>query len=306
MSNHLNIPLIWPFKMLPNTLTPGVHMDDDWACRQIKIFERKVYYKQKWKRAYTTKLQITTTIEPDDLKLIDVNRTVIKSFPWTIAAVGSGGENAWECTFDVTDAGVVPDGVYYLYQKNELLSVKFEAISEPIFIKADHRNVRVLKYKNSDNDFGVIWTTGIQMLFMCECDIMDFEPQRERNSMADQVHNVKTLSAYPWRSFKFYVGEARGVAPYIIDILNRIWCCNNVKFEDLQYETMEGSKWDTNRQKGFPLMGGSLEVTPARNLSSLQFIDVDPIAPGIITAYNIDQGFFGTANVVHITELEMI
>lgn len=302
MSNYLNIPLVWPFKMLPNTANPGLNFDDDFWCAQRKNFEKKAIYYQKWIRTATTKLQIITTIEPDNLKLYNSSGTLIKQFSWNIAAVGAVGENAWECTFDVSD--VATDGIYYLYQKNELLSVKFEAISEPIHIANNHSNVHSFVYKNSKNDFGVIWTTGIEMTFMCESGIMDYDFPRDRNSFIDQVHNVKTLSAVPFKTGKLYIGEATGVAPFIIDTLNRIFCCDNVKFNSLQYETTEGAKWDITRVKGYPLVGGSIEITPALNLSSLQFIDVVPIAPGIIVAYNIDQGFFGTANIVHITDFQ--
>jgi len=61
MSNYLNIAKVLPFKFYKNTPTPGIHFDDDWACNQIRNWEKRVYYAQKWLRAYTTKLQIITT-----------------------------------------------------------------------------------------------------------------------------------------------------------------------------------------------------------------------------------------------------
>lgn len=305
MSNYLNISKTWPFKMLLNTATPGEHFDDDWACNQLRYGDMKRYYQQKWMRSYNTKLQIVTTIEPDPLKLYNKDRVVVKSFTWTVVGIGAGTEKAYQCTFDVTD--IATDGVYWLYQKCELLSVKFEAISEPIYIKDYHRNVRPWVFKHSVNDFGLIFVgTNLVMTFMCESDIppTEYTFERDRNAYIDQVHNVSTTSAYPFNNAKLIIGEPPGVAPYIIDIANRILCCDNVKFNGLQIETPEGAKWDINKVRGYPLIGGSIDVTPAHNLSSLQLIDEDPIQPGIITAYNIDQGFFGTANVVHITEFE--
>lgn len=306
MSNYLNIPKLWPFKMLPNTATPGEHLDDDWAYNQIRHHEMKVFYAQKWLRAKTTKLQITSTLEPDSLKLLDIYGQVVKSFPWTLVAVGAGSENAWECTYNVS-TGVAIDGYYYLYLKAELMSVKFEAISEPIYIKDYHRNVRPWVFSHSENDFGVIWTTGLQMTFMCESDIpaSTYTFERDRNSYVDQVHNVTTLSAFPFNTAKLEIAEARGVAPYIVDIANRILCCNNVRFNGLKIETPDGAKWSVNSQKGYPLIGASIEVMPAKNLDSLQFNNED-ITPGVVMVYNINANFFGEANVVRITEFEMI
>lgn len=310
MSNYLNIPFLLPFKFLPNTTTPGMHFDDDWACNQIKNFETRKYYVQKWNRAIKTKLQIVTTTDPEDLKLYNNKQQVVKQFEWSIAGSGSNGENAWETEFDVTD--VAEDGVYYLYQKNTILSVVFEAISEGIYIKNSHKNLLVFEYKNSFNDFGVIFSTGIKMRYMCEAGIMDFNPERDRNAFIDQVHNVKTLSAYPFRTFKLVVGTARGMSPYNLDILNRIFCCDTVKIYDgamvkgLQYETAEGAKWEIGRSKAYPLIGGSIEILPAKNLSGIQFNDESELTPGVVVAYDIENDLFGQGNVAQITDIETV
>lgn len=306
MSNYLNIPKVLPFKFYPNTATPGIHFDDDWACNQIRSFEKRALYAQKWIRSYTTKLQITSTIEPQSLKLLDYKGFTVKSFVWTIVGTNGAGENVYECTYDVS-TGVATDGYYYLYQKCELMSIVFEAISEPIWIKNTHRNVRPWVFRHSENAFGVIWTTGIKMTFMCESDIpaSEYNFERDRNAYVDQVHNVSTLSAYPFNTAKLYIGEAPGVAPYIVDIANRILCCDTVHFADLQIETTENAKWEVNRQRGYPLIGASIEVTPAHNLTSLQLSDIDPITPGVVMVYNIDTNFFGDGTVVRMTEFEM-
>lgn len=308
MSNYLNIPFLTPFKFVPHSTTPGIHFDDSWSYEQIKSWQMKRGYFQKWKRSITTKIQITTTIPPDNLKVYDKNQQLIKQFVWAVVGVGVGDERAYETTVDFTD--VATDGVYFLYQKNELLSIKFEAITEPILLADDHSNLLLFSYKNSFNDHGVIWTTGIEMKFMCEAAIVDYNPDGDRNAYVDQPHNVKTLSGTAFRTFRLDVGEAPGVAPWIIDVINRIFHLDRVLLSapggpaGMKYERPESSKWEINRVKGYPLIGGRLEILPADNLDSLQFIDVDPIQPGIIIAYDLDQGFFGTTNIVHITDFE--
>lgn len=292
--------------MLPHTLTPGEHFDDDWACKQIRFGEMRVNYQQKWIRSYTTKLQIVTTVEPDDLKLYDEYGVVVKSFPWTVVGTGTGDEKAYHCTYDVTD--ILTDGYYWLYQKCAILSVLLEAISEPIWIRNSHRNVRPFVFSNSKNDFGLIFSgTNLSMTFMCESDMPanEYTFERDVNTFADQIHNVVMLSGYPYNNAKLIIGNPKGVAPYVIDITNRILCCDNVKFNGLKIQTTDGAKWDINKVRGYPLIGGSIDVTPAKNLSSLQLIHEDPIEPGIIVAYDLDQGFFGTTNIVHITDFEI-
>lgn len=312
MSNYLNIPFLTPFKWVPHTLTPGIHFDDDWSYQQIKSWEYKRGYFQKWKRSITTTIQITSTIEPDPVKVYDKQQQLIKQFAWTVVGVGIGSEKAYALTVDFTD--VATDGVYFMYMKASLLSVLFEAITEPILLKDDHTNLLQFTYSNSYNDFGAIFLTNpkLEYVFLCEAAITDFNPDGDRNSFVDQVHDVETISAMPFRTFKLDVGEAPGVAPWVIDLLNRIWHCNKVLLGKpgqlgLQYERPESSKWEIARVKGYPLIGGRLDIMPARNNSSLQFIHEDPIQPGIIVAYDLTQDFFGTNNnIVHITDFEQL
>lgn len=311
MSNQLNIPLLSPFKFYPCKATPGIHFDGDWAYNQIKTFETKKYYNQKWIRSIVTKLQITSTLAPSDLKLYNCQGVLVKSFEWTMVASGGAlGLNAWECTIDFT-AGVATDGIYYLYMQATLLSVNFQAISEPIHIKNSHPNVLVFKYKNSVNNFGAIFSTGIEYYFICEAGIMDFQPERDRITYVDEIHNLTTLSATPFRTFKLYIGEATGVPGYVLDILNRIFSCDHVMISDpyslewLQYETTDGSKWEVVRQKAYPLFGASIDISEAINKSSLQFLDGYPLSPGVVVMFDIDSNFWGTtSDLEHITEEE--
>jgi hypothetical protein len=297
--------MLMPFKMYKNTSTPGIHFDDDWFYQQIKSFETRRDYFQKWRRSVKTKFQINSTIAPDDFKLYNKAGTLIKSFAWTlVASGGSLGLDVYECEIDFT-TGVAIDGIYFLYLKAELLSVKFEAISEPILIQNTHPNTLLFSYKNSVNDFGVIFSTGSSYNFICEAGVMDYEPMRERSAYVDEIQNTTTLSATPYRQFKLYIGEAPGVAPYVVDILNRIFSCDNVKIEGLQYETPSGSKWEVSRVKGYPLIGASIDLVEAKNNSSLQLSDGLPITPGVVLMFDLDSNFFGnTASVEHITEFE--
>jgi len=306
MSNLLDIPFILPFEFHKKEDSPGEHIHDNWAYCLIRSWERKVFYAQKWIRSKTTPLQIRSTIEPDSLKLLDAYGSQVKEFAWTLVGIGAEGEGAYNCTFDVTD--VAADGIYYLYLNAELLSIKWEALSEPIHIRDKHSNVRPWVYRHSENNFGVVWTLVGAMTFMCESDMppVDTNPDRDRNSYVDQQHDVSTLSAYPFETGKLYIGEAPGVAVHVVLRASRILCCDNVKFNGLRIETTENAKWDVNRVKGYPLIGASIEVVPAKNMDSLQFNDIDPIQPGVIIMYEINSNFFGDANIVRITDIDQI
>jgi len=124
MANFSKISLHCPFRFVPNTATPGIHFDDSWACEQIKSFQRKAYYTQKWLRQTTTKIKMISTVAPDDLKVYDNTMAVLKSIAW-VNVSGLSGYNVFEVTVDLSDK---PTGNYWLYQKVELLSYKAERL----------------------------------------------------------------------------------------------------------------------------------------------------------------------------------
>lgn len=301
MANHFKIPLLNPFKFIPHTDTPGIHFDDDWACQQIRSWELNATYKQKWIKAKTTKLQIESSIAPETLKVYNSSGVQVKTFTWS-AVFTAVNYKIYECTFDISD---LAEGIYFLYQRVTMGGIDWKSISEPIHSKASWPNTVTIKYKNSFNDFDIAFTAaGIEMYFTVDAAIMDFEPERDRTSYTNQTKDVATLKAVPSRSFKFHVGEAPGVAPWIIDMLNRIFCCDYISIESKQYQTAEGSKWDINRVKGYPLIGASIELVEAFNNQSLEFADTTPLAEGIVTAYEIETDFFGPSAIVPVTDIE--
>jgi hypothetical protein len=298
--NHFRIPYIFPFKMVPSTATPGIHFDQAWSREQIKSFEARAYYRQKWEKADTTLLQIESSIVPDNLKIYNSLGAVAKSIPWT-AVYSATSYSIYQLTFDISD---LAEGVYYLYQRVTQGPIEWKALSEPVHMKTSWPGTLLFTFKNSYNDQDVSWTTGIEMKFRCEAGIMDFQPERDRTAYINEIHDVASLNGVPYRSFKLYIGDARGVAPYVLDILNRIFCCDSIDIQGLKYQSADSSKFEVTRFKGYPLYGGSIEITEALNRQSLEFADTTPLAPGILVAYNIENAFFSPGSLVPVQEVE--
>lgn len=301
MSNYTNIPLLSPFKFY-KTDTATVHFDGNYFENNIKPFERKICYFQKWQIADTTLLQITSTIAPSPLNIYK-NGVSVKTIAFANVGTVALGVMVFEA---LVDFATIADGIYYLGVSGALMSNSFAYLSEPIHLKATHANTMLFTVYNSYNDFDVVFTTNYKLSFRCEAGIMDFNPERERASFTDEVHDIKTLSATPYRQYKLFIGDAVGVAPWVIDTLNRIFCCNHVEIDGLQYETTEGAKWEVARQKGYPAYGASIDITEALNLYSNQSAS-GLITPGVVTAYDLDTNFFGASpSIVHVTEIQIL
>lgn len=311
MAQKLDIPLVSPFKFYKDTATPGIHFDDDWYYNRIKSFEVKKQYFQKWEKQNVTPFLIVSTIQPSKVVVRNLKGLPVGDFLWTaIGPAGIAGEMAYICTVDFTAFAINQywkDNVYHLSFEAQLLSIDWPYISEPIWLKAQGGwpETKLLQYWD-DGNIQAPFTLGYKPYFRVEMGITDFQPGRERASFTDQLHDVETLSAMPYREYKLSVGHKDGVAPWVMDLMNRIYCCKYVVTEGLQYETIDNSKWDISRQKGYPLIWGSIEVTEAVNVLNLED-NAESIYPGIITGYNYKTNFFGGAgNVIGVQDVEII
>lgn len=305
----LEISKLCAFKFYESTATPGRHFDDDWAHVQIMDHERKVRYYQKCQKSDIYVIQAISTFQPvfrlrscggGIEPTTEGNLTLITTDPISNAGL-------YEGTIDLS--GVV-DGYYYPTIEASFLDVKFVAIAEPIWVKAAHANTSVFRFTNTLNDFGVVFSGTTQggqpynpsFIFRCEAAVMDYEPDGERSSYRDQVLDTTTLSATPARKFKLNVGDAPGVAPWVVDLLNRIYACDKVEIDNLgagkflQYDRPEGAKWEVTRAKGYPLIGASVDLVESRNRSSLQLASEVIPGGGIVVTWDIETDAFGTPN----------
>lgn len=300
--NYFKIPFLNPFKFVPSTKTPGIHFDDRWACEQIRSWEMNVRYRQKWNKADVTKLQCESSLVPDVLKIYNVYNLAApaKTIAWIAMADVSAGAKVYELLFDISD---LPDGIYALYVRATFGPFDKAAVSEPIHSKVSWPDTSLFNYKNSYNDHDVAFTTGISFNFRCEAAVMDMDPRRENVSFISQTRNSKLISSTPFREWHLWIASAPGVAPYITDIINRIFGCDYVLIDNKQFTAKEGVDGTIGRQKGYPLVGFIMDILESDNAESLEMSDVSVLAPGLVTTYNIETGFFGPGSVVPVTEV---
>jgi hypothetical protein len=297
-TNFLHIEACLPIKHVPSTANPGMHFDDSWACEQIRSWEREIHYRQKWVKTDTTPLQIRTTIVPGDYKIYNTQGIVVKTIAWTVTDLVI--YKICELTFDISD---LAEGVYVGYFQVTAGAINWKVLTEPIHSKTSWPNTRLITYKNSFNAQGITFTTGIEFKFRAEVDVIEMTPEADRSAYVDQPHKVFGLYGTPWRSFKLGIGTTPGVAPYIVDIINRIFCMDTISIEGKKYQRAEGAKMEINRAKGYPLVGGSLEIVEAENDAGVHFAHGTEEINGLVTAYNQDTDFFGSGSGVEIIDI---
>lgn len=298
------------FKLSKALPFPFVKSPKGLFYNNIRSWQMRSNYHQKWVRSDTTKLQCESSIAPMDLKIYDLmTLQLVKQIPWAMV-FDAVSYKYYELTFDISN---LPEGLYCIYQQATILAINWEYYSEPIASRNAWPETILHEYWHDFNDYDVAFTTGVHFKFRVEAGVMDPNPERDRTSYMNQVKKVETLMATVYDTYKLYIGTATGVPYWAIRILNYIWSMHHIYLSGDYYEesgywqSMPDSKWEVTRIKGFPKFGATLEVIPADNSMSVEDNDAaagNKLAEGIVTAYNIETSWFGQKGTVPVIKIE--
>lgn len=138
-------------------------------------------------------------------------------------------------------------GDYYVKMYDFNGSQNYTFYSEAINIKAVQRGTSLLKYYSDGIIHDTYWqySDGSQVEFYFRCpggfQSKDFAPSGVNNIFADQTNSYTLLSSIPFNTKKFTVGSNKGVPNYIADLVNRIFSCESVYIDTVQYCKVEGA-----------------------------------------------------------------
>lgn len=260
-----NIAILNPLRFV-DTAAINDSFDGNFAIDQVLSYQNPRCYCQKWQLADTLKLQITSDFEPTDLLFKDLSTDlIIVAVPWeeTPTIVVDQTFKVYELEFEFE---TLPEGRYYTefsyIDDNDLEHI---LLSEPLCVSLKQENTLLLEYKNSVNDFDVIFDTGIVFNFRVESAIKDYTPGNSREIYNDQPSNPTLLSAVPYRKFKFYLGYQQGFPAWVMDKVNYIQSVDQVKYNNVYYQIVEGSDYETETNDDNSFTGGSIEVQPTNN-----------------------------------------
>lgn len=140
-----------------------------------------------------------------------------------------------------------------------------------IQIKQEWPNTLLFEYTNSTNKFSTVFDTGINMNSRIEAAIYEYQPEFDDVIYNDQNHNTTLLNAIPFRTFTLYIPgreAAIGLPQWMIDRVNWIFACDQVKIDGVWYRNNSGAKWEVSRSDpdGNEFIGGKLQIIETNNL----------------------------------------
>lgn len=141
-----------------------------------------------------------------------------------------------------------------------------ELVSELIRVETSFDDMLELTYTHDVNDFDFVFLPddedAVVITFRVEGGIpsQNVLPGGKYKIYNDQEYCPVTLQSQPFNTYKFVFGSPTGMPNWMIDKLNRIFALSTVTINGVQYNRIDGAKWDRQGVDGYALAGWSIEL----------------------------------------------
>ena len=308
--NRLVYPEVNPVQMVPVGTPQWVQFDNDWFINQIKNYEDRVQYYQKWPVGSMVNLQFHSSISPIQVQLLRCDGTIITTIAATakVANIFEQDMTTYEASF------VAPDvqGTWFVLLSAGIDAATIRFISEPQIIVRNSiqlSNLLYFNYWNTYNDADVLFkTTGIRFNKYIEARVGRSVPKIEATVWENQPKNLQVIGSVPFKAFKFSLGDSYGVPDYEIIKTNAIFGLTNVLLNGRQYTKDPAEEWQENTVENYPMTGWHTIIRLTKNLRSLVSENNVSPAENFLITYNIETNLFGdlagdvSSNPVQITQ----
>jgi hypothetical protein len=294
MANILYYPNLNPIKFYlpsPDTTYESRDIDDFEFFDSIAEWEEHVDYYQPWNKTDQTKLQLMADFGPHNLVIKDLDGITITTIPFNQIAQSQDqpGLYIYECPIDFNLLDV---GQYRLYHEAGL-DDKLIVRSRIQDICTRHKHSLLLEYYHFQYHEGVVFETGFKPKFRVEGANKFKSPASIGEDFEDQTLDESLLSAIPYRVYELIIGDAKGVPPDVIDLVNMIFTCTTVNIDGKGFVKPIENKWEVNEQDGYPAKGWKTELRPAVNRTSRIYNNNDPQNSKVSIVINADSKGFG-------------
>lgn len=121
-------------------------------------------------------------------------------------------------------------------------------------------NTILLQCRNTENDYNVIFETGIEYYLRVDGGVSAYSPRIDGDIYIDQKHNPTLLQSESFQLYTLQVGYNTGVPTWLADIVNELFSCDIKKVNNIYIERNEGSDWEPIRVDNYSLMAMTIEI----------------------------------------------
>lgn len=313
--NILFVPFVNPVKFY-EVITPvskyQLKQFDDYKFEdRLLPWQSTEFYEQIWQTDDIINLQFESTFDPIIVSLINDDGGSVITLPALIGLANKFLANTY--SFEVAmSLSSVPTGCYRVKivagtggSQRTYLSGHQYISSTPI------TNTICLEYFNSRYHQDVVFETGIKFQYRIFGYLGFLDPGRKDELYRDERWNPALLNSRTTRHFPVFFGNERGITDDEIDLLNRIWSCDNVTIDKKAFGIADNGKFEFTGETDYAKRGLRLLLEEGINRNSKAFAITTDTSKKLVTTIIVDASVFGdtsnqgsanTVPVYNITE----
>lgn len=190
------------------------------------------------------------------------------------------------------------EGTYYFEIEFPLTVIK-RFISEPIYVKADHKGTIIIDVGNTFNkDYVIFEQTRQRFRHRVPGALLKIIPKVSRTVFTEQDESTVPLSATAYRNRKLVLGGNGAPIPdWQIDKMNHVFTCDGTFIEGEQFTAVEGATFQPEEDDvNTPLSCVSIELADGENNKPYDFVTgsfvlLEPIPPYPFVLKGLQYGY---------------
>lgn len=316
--NFFYIPFINPVKFVDKAQTnPAAyntkHFEDYLFKNRLYEWQRQVGFAQVWQTTDIIKLQFEATFDPIIVDLLDENGNSAITLPALIGLQNKFIPNLYSFEIAMSLAGL-SSGIYTLQVTAGSSGPQQKIYTSGCLYIYDGilADTILLEYWHNRYHEDVIFETGVKFQIRVHGSFSFMTPGTTSERYKDQAYNPEILSSRSFRQWTVHFGDLYGLPDDMVDLLNRIWTCNNVLIDGKAFGAVDGKLEfiDGGSEFEYPKRGVKIMVEEGINRRSKIFaVDTDT-TKRLVTSIIVDAKVFGdisnqgSANTVPVINIE--
>jgi len=184
-------------------------------------------------------------------------------------------------------------------------------ISEPLDIRNDHQNTKLIEYSNPTFYENIIFETGVTMAIRLPA-ILRKKPTAFKDTVyEDQVLDTVMVKSRPYRLWELLIGAPVQIPDWFEDKIGRILGCQTLKIDGVQFtKSIDAKMEEADNAWNGALKGFKMELRERLNRDSKIFSTTQNTNESLTLILNVSsKGFADTstdasANIFQVFDVE--
>lgn len=264
---------------------------------------------QPWRKDDTISLQFQNNAGQIQIDIIDCSQRVYLTF-----LMIQKQQNFYAPTYFIYESnstmGVLADGIYF-YKATIGSNPDKILISEPLDVRNDHTNTKLIEYSNPTFYENIIFETGITMSIRIPA-ILRKKPTAFKDTIyEDQVLDAVMVKSRPYRLWELLIGAPIQIPDWFEDKIGRILGCQTLKIDGTLFtKSIEAKMEEADNAWNGALKGFKIELRERLNRDSKIFSTTQNTNEELTLVLNVSsKGFADTStdassNILQVFDVE--